>query len=238
MSGSTRSSACRAAVDVLLGKANQPERPLTLAARSNRVEYVRLLLGAGAAPATELWAAPPLENAIYHDNTQVVDLLVEHGIVPQALWTYAACGRVDLVRACFDADGRLRPGAASSRPDLADAGAGFPARLSASDDAEEIVGEAFVHACQHDRIEVVRWFLDRGVHLDVTPYLGRTGPHWAIPGGHVEVVRLLLERGADPSIREDLFHIDADGWLRISHAAHPQDPVTQHLHDLLEARSR
>jgi hypothetical protein len=59
---------------------------------------------------------PPLENAIYSDSTQVVDLLAEHGIVPQALWTYAACGRLDLVEACFDADARLRPDAASSRP--------------------------------------------------------------------------------------------------------------------------
>ena len=33
-----------------------------------------------------------------------------------ALWTYAACGRLDLVRACFDADGRLRPDAALRAP--------------------------------------------------------------------------------------------------------------------------
>ena len=28
---------------------------------------------------------------------------------------------------------------------------------------------------RHGRIEVVRWFLDRGVHTDVAPYDGRTG---------------------------------------------------------------
>ena len=59
----------------------------------------------------------PLESAIYFGRPQMVDLLAEHGIVPAALWTYAACGRLDLVRACFDADGRLRPDAALSRPD-------------------------------------------------------------------------------------------------------------------------
>ncbi|MFG6201027.1 ankyrin repeat domain-containing protein [Nonomuraea sp. JJY05] len=73
------------------------------------------------------------------------------------------------------------------------------------------MGEAFVHACQHGRTEVVRWFLDRGVHPDVAPYLGRTGLHWAIPGGRLPVIRLLLERGADPSIRDDLLRTDADG---------------------------
>ena len=34
-------------------------------------------------------------------------LAQEHGIVPQTLWTSAACGRLDLVRACFAADGWL-----------------------------------------------------------------------------------------------------------------------------------
>ncbi|MET7332162.1 ankyrin repeat domain-containing protein [Nonomuraea sp. NPDC005650] len=228
----------RASVDVLLGKATNLDLPLTWAARSNRVEYVRLLLDAGADPGIRKWGITPLEDAIYHDNTEVVDLLAERGIVPQALWTYAACGRLDLVRACFDEDGRLRPDAASARPDLADTGAGFPSRLPPTDDPEEIVGEAFVHACQHGRFEVVRWFLDRGVHPDVAPYLGRTGLHWAIPGGRLQVIRLLLERGADPSIRDDLLQIDADGWLHIAFAARPHDPVAQQLHDLIESRTR
>ncbi|GAA2613239.1 ankyrin repeat domain-containing protein [Actinomadura fulvescens] len=227
----------RAAVDVVLGKATDLDLPLTRAARFNRVEYVRLLLDAGADPGVRRWGITPLENAIYHDNTKVVDLLAEHGIVPRALWTYAACGRLDLVRACFGADGSLRPDAASARPDLADTGAGFPSRMPPTDDPEEIVGEAFVHACQHGRLEVVRWFLDHGVHPDVAPYLGRTGLHWAIPGGRLEVIRLLLERGADPSIRDDLLQTDADGWLRIAFAARPSDPVTQRLHDLIESRS-
>jgi hypothetical protein len=98
---------------------------------------------------------------------------------------YAACGRLDLVRACFDADGRLRPDAASSR--------------STS---------------------------------------GRIGLHWAIPSGHLEVVRLLLERGADPSIRDELFQAGADGRLHLLYATRWHDPVTQQLHDLIESRSR
>jgi hypothetical protein len=228
----------RAAVDVLIGKATNLDLPLTPAAISNRVEYVRLLLDAGADPGTRTRGTTPLENAIYHGNTKVVDLLAEHVIVPQALWTYAACGRLDLVRACFDADGRLRPDAASSRPNPADAGMGFLPRIPATDDPEEIIAEAFVHACQHGRTEVVRWFLDRGVRPDVAPYLGRTGLHWAIPGGHLDVIRLLLERGADPSIRDDLFQADADGWLHMFFATRWHDPVTQQLHDLIESRSR
>jgi len=227
----------RAAVDVLIGKATNLDLPLTPAAFSNRVEYVRLLLDAGADPGTRTRGITPLENAIYHGHTQVVDLLAEHGIVPRALWTYAACGRLDLVRACFDADGRLRPDAASSRPNAADFSP-FPPRIPATDDPEEIIAEAFVHACQHGRTEVVRWFLDLGVSPDVAPYLGKTGLHWAIPGSRVEVIRLLLERGADPSIRDEFLHADADGWLHLLFATSWHDPVTQQVHDLLESRSR
>jgi len=228
----------RAAVDVLLGKATTLDLPLTWAARSNRVEFARLLLDAGADPGSRDGGATALENAIHHGTTGVVDLLAERGIVPPALWTYAACGRLDLVQACFDADGRLRPGAASARPNPADAGAGVLTRLPPTDDPAEIVAEAFVHACQHGRIEVVRWLLDHGVHPDVAPYYGRTGLHWAIPPGHLEVIRLLLERGADPSVRDDLFQADADGWLHIFFALRAHDPLTQQLHDLIETRSR
>ena len=88
----------RAAVDVLIGKATSLDLPLPQAVRADRVEYVRLLLGAGADPGTRTGGITPLENAIGSGSTQMVDLLAEHGIVPQALWTYAACGRLDLVR--------------------------------------------------------------------------------------------------------------------------------------------
>jgi ankyrin repeat protein len=94
------------------------------------------------------------------------------------------------------------------------------------------------HACQHGRTEDVRWFLDHGVSPDVAPYLGRTGLHWAIPDRHLEVIRLLLERGADPSIRDGLFHADADAMLHVYFATSWHDPATRQLHDLLESRSR
>ncbi|MDI6101707.1 ankyrin repeat domain-containing protein [Actinoplanes sp. NEAU-A12] len=228
----------RAAVDLLLSKATDLDLPLIWAARSNRVEYVRLLLAAGVDPGNRSWGATALENAIYFGHTGVVDVLAEHGIIPRALWTYAACGRLDLVQACFDADGRPQPDAALARPNPADAGIGLLSRPPATDDPQEIVAEAFVHACQHGRVEIVRWFLSHGVHPDVAPYYGRTGLHWAIPPGHLEVIRLLLDRGADPSLRDDLFQSDADGWLHIFFAARPHDPLTLQLHELIENRSR
>ena len=99
----------RAAVDVLIGTATSLDHLLPQAVRSDRVEYVRLLLDSGADPGTRTDGITPLETAIYAGRTQMVDLLAEHGIIPRALWTYAACGRLDLVRACFDADGKAGP---------------------------------------------------------------------------------------------------------------------------------
>ena len=72
----------------------------------------------------------------------------------------------------------------------------------------------------------MRWFLDLGVSPDEAPYFGRTGLHWAIPGGHLEVIRLLLERGADPSIRDEMLHADADAMLRPNPQMDSEDPAT------------
>jgi hypothetical protein len=222
----------RAAVAVLIEKATNLDAPLAQAATHDRVEYIRMLLDAGANPRSRHGAHTPLEHAIYFGSTEVVDLIAERDISPSTVWTYAACGRLDLVQSCFD-DGALRPETAIPRPDPMLV-PGFPPRLL-GDDPEELLAEAFAHACQHGRTEVVRWLLDHGVSPNARYYLGRTGLHWAIPGSHVEVVRLLLERGADPSLRDDMFKVDADGLLHIALVNRPHHPTTEQLHDLIEA---
>ena len=58
----------------------------------------------------------------------------------------------------------------------------------------EILNEAFACACMLGRIKTVKYLVDQGVD----PYAGmRTwlaGPHWAVSGGHLEIVKLLLEQ--------------------------------------------
>jgi ankyrin repeat protein len=227
----------RAAVDVLIDKATSLDLPLPRAIRADRVEYVRLLLDAGADPGTRAGGITPLETAIYSSSTRMVDLLAEHGIVPAALWTYAACGRLDLVRACFDADGRLRSDAALPRPNVADF-LPIPARNPVSDDPEQIMAEAFVHACQHGRTEVVRWFLDRGLNPDVAPYFGRTGLLWAVIYQQPEVAGLLMERGADPARGDEMVPFGAKALVAILLAADQHDPVVRELDKLISSPSR
>ena len=227
----------RAAVDMLIGKATSLDLPLPQAIRSDRVEYVRLLLDAGADPGTRTGGITPLENAIGAGSTRIVDLLAEHGIVPAALWTYAACGRLDLVRACFDADGRLRPDAALPRPNPADFFP-IPPQNPPTDDPEQIMAEAFVHACQHGRTEVVRWFLDRGLNPDVAAYFGRTGLLWAVLHQKPEVVGLLMERGADPARGDAMVPFGAKALVAILLAADQHDPVVRQIDKLFNSRSR
>jgi hypothetical protein len=227
----------RAAVDMLIGKATSLDLPLPQAVRADRVEYVRLLLDAGADPGARTGGITPLENAIGAGSTRIVDLLAEHGIVPAALWTYAACGRLDLVRACFDADGRLRPDAALPRPNPADFFP-IPPQNPPTDDPEQIMAEAFVHACQHGRTEVVRWFLDRGLNPDVAAYFGRTGLLWAVLHQKPEVVGLLMERGADPARGDAMVPFGAKALVAILLAADQHDPVVRQIDKLFNSRSR
>ena len=95
---------------------------------------------------------------------------------PLDLPAAAGVGRLDVVQTFFDEGGRLRGGA--SRPQML---------------------EGFSLACAFGRADVADFLLDRGI--DVNAELshhgrGHTGLHTAAYRGHVDVVRLLLERSA------------------------------------------
>jgi ankyrin repeat protein len=100
------------------------------------------------------------------------------------------------------------------------------------------MAEAFVHACQHGRTEVVRWFLDRGLNPDVAPYFGRTGLLWAVMHQQPEVAGLLMERGADPARGDEMVPFGAKALVAILLATDQHDPVVRQLDKLIRSRSR
>lgn len=97
--------------------------------------------------------------------------------------------------------------------------------------------KALALAAQLGQIEVVRFLLAQGenpnrfnpegMHSHATPL------HQAICGGHLEVVRLLMESGADPEIRDTLYQGAALGWAEhckqpeIAEYLRSQPPKTQ-----------
>jgi hypothetical protein len=214
-------------VELLVAHGSPLDSALNLAACFDRADLVRLLLDAGADPAPSADAGlTHLETALYHGARESAELLGAREISPYALWSVAALGRVDLLPRFLDASGRLRPEASAHRPNLADVGwqPGAPPR----DDPQDILDEALCHAAHNGRDESVAWLLDHGADVNGQPYLDVTPLHFAVQFGHASTVRLLLDRGADPSLRDRLHGGTPAGWARhldLPHIAAMLEPL-------------
>ncbi len=69
-----------------------------------------------------------------------------------------------------------------------------------------------------NRIEAAEWLIQHGATIDRkatfggrTHGQGVTALHMASQCGHLAMVQLLIRRGADPAIRDDLYQGDAEG---------------------------
>src|SRR5262249_733827 len=150
--------------------------------------------GAAFDARTNLGTAP-LAMAVLHGHPGVADLLSPRGILPRTLWVAAGAGDLDLVKSFLRPDGTLPEGAGAHREDPHEYG--MPAR-SRSDEPAAIAEEALKYACANARNAVAQYLLDAGVGIDSTSHIG-TPLHWAAYSGHLEMVRFLVERGADVS---------------------------------------
>lgn len=72
-------------------------------------------------------------------------------------------------------------------------------------------------AASYARWDLVTALVDAGV---VMPTSGRTPLHQAAGAGEFDVVRLLIERGADPEVRDPEFHARAVEWAGFLHQPH------------------
>jgi ankyrin repeat protein len=90
-------------------------------------------------------------------------------------------------------------------------------RAGARLDANPYRGTPLIWAAVCNRLETAAWLIDRGAALDrkatfggLTHGQGITALHMASQYGHLSMVRLLIERGADPAIKDDLHGADAE----------------------------
>ena len=102
-------------------------------------------------------------------------------------------------------------------------------------DADPYRGTPLIWAAWCNRLETAMWLIDHGASVDEKGTFGGpdhgqgvTALHMASQNGHLAMVRLLLERGADLSIKDDLYHGDAEGAANFF----GQIAVRDYLHSL------
>jgi len=88
-------------------------------------------------------------------------------------------------------------------------------------DADPYRGTPLAWAAVKGRQETVRWLIDHGAGVNRRSTFGGsnhgegvTALHLAAQCGDASIVRLLLERGADPRVEDDLYHSTPLGWAQ------------------------
>jgi len=90
----------------------------------------------------------------------------------------AGLGRIDLVRGFFNEDGSLKSSATQAQME-----------------------RGFQWACGYGRRAVVDFLLHKDAGLLTAMSTGETGLHWAVMGGHLDIIKLLLEHGASLELK-------------------------------------
>lgn len=200
-----------AGADIEAGCGGGPSQPgpagntvlglLTSGAQAHRQGLTEPLLdcllehGAGLDPEAGMWGT--IYHVVEHQGQRDVARMLHVRGVRADLPMAAALGDLSLVASFFGSDGKP----------VADADAIW--RRTVRDNApatiDEMLADAVLAAATHGRTETVEWLLDRHAPLDqprgwgpytVTPLHGAAWADWP------EVVTVLLERGADPTVRE------------------------------------
>jgi ankyrin repeat protein len=101
--------------------------------------------------------------------------------------------------------------------------------------ADPYRGTPLIWAAACNRPETIAWLLDHGANINqkatfggATHGQGITALHIAAQNGHMAAVRMLIERGADRFIKDDLYHATAERGA----AYFGQNEVRDYLHSL------
>lgn len=84
-------------------------------------------------------------------------------------------------------------------------------------DADPYRGTPLIWAAVCNRVETAEWLIGHGAAINqkgtfggATHGQGVTALHMASQYGHLAMVQLLIQKGADPKIKDDLYHADAE----------------------------
>jgi ankyrin repeat protein len=147
-------------------------------------ELMQLLLDRGATIDTR-----DVVSCLRNGRGPAAEYLAERG-ASLDLEGAAGVGRLDVVQSFFTSDGSLKPTA-----------------------TPEQMADGFAWACGYGKTHVVDFLLRRGMSVAAKlKHHGQTGLHGAAAGGHVDTVRLLLQRRAPLDTRDDSFGGTPIGW--------------------------
>ncbi|XP_054848926.1 protein phosphatase 1 regulatory subunit 12C isoform X2 [Eublepharis macularius] len=190
------------------------------------LEAAREMLGAdpAAVNGTNADGISALHQACIDENMEVVEFLVANGAdVNQAdnegwtpLHVAASCGYIEIAQYLLDHGANIA--AVNSDGDV-------PLDIAEADNMEALLRSEIakrgvdIEVAKREEEEVMlrdaRQWLNAGKISDEShPKTGATALHVAAAKGYIEVMRLLLQAGYDPSVQ------DKDGWTPLHAAAH------------------
>jgi ankyrin repeat protein len=233
--------------------------PLHAAAYSNRPHLVEMLIDAGASPDAFAYGegGTALAMALFWGHDSAREALSRYAVTPNNLRVASGVGRIDLMRACFEAAGNLTPDAVANRG-FYRPHTGFPI-WNPSSSRQEVLDEALTYASRNGQIaamqfllangadingdpyrgtaltwatftrraDVMRWLLDHGANVNHRATFGGpqhgqgiTALHIAAQCDRLDIVKLLLARGADRNVKDDLYNSTPSGWAE--HSEHTE----------------
>lgn len=181
------------------GQAGQT--PLHVAAEHDDARIGVVLLAYGADPNEKYGESghTALTWAATCRSLGFANALVKLGARPD-FFGAAGIGALEEVHSFFDASGELIPGAShtgSSR--FARDGSHLPCPPSSP---IEQISDALCMAARNAHADVVRFLLTKKPDLSFRGFMGATALHWAYFGGDPAIVQMLIDAGADPSVRD------------------------------------
>jgi ankyrin repeat protein len=105
-------------------------------------------------------------------RARAAKFLCQHGAALN-LEAAAGVGRLDIVKTYFDENGNLKPLATRAQME-----------------------RGFLWSCEYEENLVAEFLLQRGVSIETQAGTGQTALHWAVIGGHLDTIDLLLHRRA------------------------------------------
>ncbi len=170
---------------------------LRWAAQHGHADRAALLLAHGVDPNCQNRNnQTPYELAVLNGNLAIAEILLAHGATRKSLTPLeefeAACNRADVevAKSLLESQPKLLSELGDRRVDL------------------------LLAAASNNRLAAAHLLLDLG--FDVNGMKSRSALHEAAWAGHLEMVKLLIERGADPSIRDASHQATPLDWARYS----------------------